>query len=294
MSVCAPGRRYAPAMQVRDVADPMDFLDRATGLLMQDEARHNLQLGILGTLRDHPEVYPDFHLWLVEDGPEVQAVAIRTPPFHLTIARPRSDGALATLAGHLAVTGAEVPGVVAAEPEASGFARAWTELTGARTVTGIRQGGYRLTEVLPVPAAPGRSRLAAEHDHALLEAWFEAFLDEALPDAPRRSTGSEVETREGKLWLWEVECRPVSLAGFTGPTPNGVRVGPVYTPPDLRGRGYATSLVAEMSAWLLASGRTFCFLFTDLANPTSNSIYRRIGYEHVFDAAELRFEPASG
>jgi predicted GNAT family acetyltransferase len=85
----------------------------------------------------------------------------------------------------------------------------------------------------------------------------------------------------------------VSLAGFGGSTPNGVRIGPVYTPPESRGHGYATSLVAHVSARLLERGRRFCFLYTDLANPTSNAIYERIGYERVCESDEIGFKPRS-
>ena len=95
--------------------------------------------------------------------------------------------------------------------------------------------------------------------------------------------------------LWEVDGASVSLAGWGGPTPNGIRVGPVYTPPELRGRGYATALTAEVSQRLLdgrlfVGGRRFCFLYTDLANPTSNAIYERIGYERIAEAAEIVFD----
>jgi uncharacterized protein len=90
--------------------------------------------------------------------------------------------------------------------------------------------------------------------------------------------------------LWEDE-EAVSLAGWGGRTPNGIRIGPVYTPPELRRRGYASALTAELTAMLLRD-RSFCFLFTDLANPTSNSIYQRIGYEPVTDIDEWIFEPA--
>ena len=89
--------------------------------------------------------------------------------------------------------------------------------------------------------------------------------------------------------LWD-DGGPVSLAGFGGGTPNGIRIGPVYTPPELRGRGYASALVAALSAELLAAGRRFCFLYTDLANPTSNRIYERIGYRRVCESAEIAFE----
>ena len=64
----------------------------------------------------------------------------------------------------------------------------------------------------------------------------------------------------------------------------------MYTPPELRGRGYASAVTAELSAELLAEGRSYCFLYTDLANPTSNRIYQTIGYEFVCDSAEYAFE----
>ena len=90
--------------------------------------------------------------------------------------------------------------------------------------------------------------------------------------------------------IWEDGGEPVSMSGYGGRTPNGIRIGPVYTPPEHRGRGYATSLVAEQSARLLREGRMFCFLYTDLANPTPNAIYERIGYARVCDSRQIAFE----
>jgi predicted GNAT family acetyltransferase len=91
-----------------------------------------------------------------------------------------------------------------------------------------------------------------------------------------------------------VDDRPVAMSGHSGPTPNGVRIGPVYTPPGERGRGYATNLVATQSQWLLNHGLRFCFLYTDLSNPISNSIYERIGYRQVAESAEYSFTPSTG
>ena len=87
----------------------------------------------------------------------------------------------------------------------------------------------------------------------------------------------------------------VSIAGWGGATPNGIRIGPVYTPPELRRHGYATALTADLSQSLLDGrlfdgGRRFCFLYTDLANPTSNAIYERIGYVRAAESAEILFE----
>ena len=100
---------------------------------------------------------------------------------------------------------------------------------------------------------------------------------------------ARLDGSSGGLVLWWHDGVPVSMAGFGGPTPNGNRVGPVYTPPELRGRGYATACVAELTARLLNEKR-FVFLYTDLANPTSNSIYQKIGYRPVCDVDQYRFE----
>src|SRR5690242_10534580 len=115
-------------MDVRRVKDPAAFLEAASPLLMADEARHNLILGIAGTLRDHPSHYPDYGLWLAKEGPDTVGAALRTPPNNLVLARPRDDLAIEALA---ATIDDELPGVVAALPEAETFAAAWAARTGA-------------------------------------------------------------------------------------------------------------------------------------------------------------------
>lgn len=161
----------------------------------------------------------------------------------------------------------------------------------------MTQGIYSLTRVRPTPACSGRPRRAEHADLELLLQWVGEFLDETAVSADREHMNRMVDRRlagddEG-LWVWDHDG-PVSMAGFGGATPNGIRIGPVFTPPERRGRGYATALVASLSEWLLRRGRRFCFLYTDLANQTSNEIYRRIGYERVCDSADIRFEASSG
>jgi predicted GNAT family acetyltransferase len=125
--------------------------------------------------------------------------------------------------------------------------------------------------------------------------WLRAFADEALHEAPHvediELTYRRREADPDGAWLVWDDDDPVSLAAYGSPTPSGIRVGPVYTPPERRGRGYATALVAELTAERLAAGYGFCFLFTDLANPTSNAIYARIGYEPVADWDQWSFQP---
>ena len=104
----------------------------------------------------------------------------------------------------------------------------------------------------------------------------------------RRTGPGRLAGGDAGFLLWE-DGEPVSVAGYGGPTPNGIRIAPVYTPPPLRGRGYGSAVTAALSSRLLASGRRFCFLYTDLANPTSNKIYVAIGYRRVCDSVEYAF-----
>jgi hypothetical protein len=272
---------------------PDRFLERTRRLLLSDEARHNLILGIAGTLVEHPDAYRAAHLWLVEHHGEPVCAGLMTPPFNAVVSAEREEGALTVLAHGVRARSISLPGVTGALPESERFAEAWTRETISRASRHMTQGIYSLTQVRPGPACSGRARRAESADRELLLDWVGAFLDEAAVSADREHMERMIERRltaadEG-LWLWD-DDGPASMAGFGGATSNGIRIGPVFTPPQLRGRGYATALVASLSEWLLRGGRRFCFLYTDLANPTANEIYRRIGYEHVCDSADIRFE----
>lgn len=277
-------------MSERTLEDPVEFLEAASPLLLEDEARHNLILGIAGTLRDSPALYPERRLWVVENSEGVAAAALQTPPFNVVLARPRTEAALEALVG---AVGDAIPGVVGALPEVELFADAWSR--GRRARIAYRQGVYALERVEPVSGVQGGMRAVTPADRPLLREWWRAFTEEALAEGPpepermERALDHRLGGKGAGFVLWE-DGGPVSLAGFGGSTPNGIRIGPVYTPPELRGRGYASALVAALSEELLAGGRRFCFLYTDLANPTSNRIYERIGYRRVCDSAEIRFE----
>jgi GNAT superfamily N-acetyltransferase len=284
-------------VDVRRIDDPAEFLARAGPLLLQDEARHNLILGIAATLREHPDFYPTRRLWLAESETAVHGAALRTPPHNLVLARPVGDAAVDALAEAVADDD-DPPGLVAAVPEVDAFLAAWERRTGRTPARRRSQGIYALEHVESVPRPEGRPRDADTGDEELACAWWRDFAIEALGDAEpdERQVAHAVRHRlEADGWgiaLWELGDRVVSLAGFGGQTPNGIRIGPVYTPPELRGHGYATALVADLGAKLLASGRRFCFLYTDLANPISNRIYERIGYEWVCESAEVVFDAA--
>lgn len=277
---------------VRRASNANAFLTEIAPLLLTDEARHNLMFGILDTLVNDPGFYPEFHLWVVLDGGVAVGAGLMTPPFNLLIAKPARDGALRALARTIAREGVAPPGVSGVLPEAREFARAWSQETGTRLRETLAQRVYRLDRVMPVPAPPGWMRRADGSDRDLLVAWIRAFGREALPHQrsdPERVVDRRIDggDRSG-FFVWE-DGRQVSVSGFGGWTPNGIRIGPVYTPPAERRRGYATALVAALSTDLLDHGRRFCFLYTDLGNPTSNHIYQEIGYRPVCDAVEIAF-----
>jgi hypothetical protein len=284
-------------MQVRRFDDAEAFRRVAVPYLVRDEARHNLLLGISSTLLQKPDLHPVFDLWVVSDGDEVVGAAVRTPPLNLVLAQPSTDAALEALVDRLLSEGQALPGVVAAVPEVEAFVGAWTAALGVDPTIVFRHGIYELRVVMPVPRAPGRARPATREDRDQVIAWTLAFADEVLPEETDRERHVRLvdarldATEDSGLWIWDDDGAPRCLSGYGGPTPNGIRIGPVFTPPEDRGRGYATSLVAEQSRWLLETGRSLCFLYTDLDNPTSNALYRRIGYRMTAEAKEIRFDP---
>ena len=274
-------------MNVAQLTDVDAFLERAGPFLIEREPLNNLLLGITGTIRADDGRFPERSFWVVDDGGRVVGAALRTPPYNLVLTDMVAEAVDALAA---AVT-ERLPGVVGLRPGVDRFAGAHS---GAATLLRA-QGVYALERVEEVPRS-GHGRPAEPRDRDLLVAWWRAFVAEALhehgPEGGREAESVDVRLRAQHtgIRVWEHGGEVVSLAGWGGPTPNGIRIGPVYTPPELRGRGYATALVAELSQLLLDQGRRFCFLYTDLANPTANAIYRRIGYVQVGESAEYRLE----
>ena len=274
------------------------FLDAAGPLLLRDEARHNLIFGICATLVEAPAAYPVCHLWTVESAGESVGAALMTPPFNLVVAQPADGAALQFTAETLAGQGVDLPGVTGAVPEADLFGESWEKQTGAGRQLRMSQGIYAVRTAEPPEEVAGEMRFASADDRQLLVDWTLAFESEALPEgAPRQNVEDIVARRlaskTGGIALWDDDGRTVSLSGFGGGTPHGIRIGPVYTPPQFRRRGYASALVGRLSRHLLDGGREYCFLYTDLANPTSNRIYMNVGYELVCESADYVFQPAS-
>jgi len=282
------------AVDVEDFRRAEKFLEHTRAELELNEAANSLMLGVCGMLIEHPERYQEPPcLKTVSDEGGLVVAALMTPPHNLMVYHHRGDlhaGARA-LVESVFDEGWSVPGTVGPEEAAAVAAEAWMARTGRGSHLAQRLRAYKLSRLaIPLPEQ-GRLRLATEEDVDLVAAWRCGFEREihGKTDEERSLRASLDRIQARDIFLWE-DGRVVSLAMQNRPTRRGISVGLVYTPPELRGRGYATACVGELSRLLLASGWEFCALFADAANPTSNRIYQRIGYEPVCDYHEYRFE----
>lgn len=151
------------------------------------------------------------------------------------------------------------------------------------------------TVIDPPRPAGGRLVRATPAARDVAVRWWSEFVDEShvIDDGPA-SRVAAVESRiaDQQLWLWEEEGTHVSMVAVNPAVAGVVRIGPVYTPPDRRRHGYASSAVAAISRRALEAGAHTCMLFTDLSNPTSNKIYADLGYRRFGEWEETAFTPA--
>lgn len=283
-------------MLVRRPPDVQTFLAEAGPFLAEREAEHNLLFGICSQLVRDPVTFGGgpAYLAISEVAGRIVGAAVRTPPHNLVLSEIDDLAAIEPLVADVGEAIDSLPGVLGPGKAASAFARTWCERDGGGVTLTMVNRIYRASRATPPSDVAGSMRPYRDADHDLVIRWFDAFVQEALPEEATSDSSESMLVRrlgdpEGGLRLWEDDGHPVSLAGFGSRTPNGIRVGPVYTPPELRRKGYASGLVGRMTVELLEGGHRFCFLFTDLANPTSNGIYQRIGYEPVTDVEVYAF-----
>lgn len=277
-------------LQLTVHTDIAAFLALAEADLARDEVTNGLMLGVALRLRQDPAHYeqPPF-LATVQQCDALIAAATMTPPYGLLVyaAVDEPRPALRLIAEALIEAQWPLPTVNGVAPLARAFADVWQTLTAGLVTLLMGLRVFELRTVTPPRWPPGRFRQATQADAELVFAWCDAFYREAAPAGTTpRPLHVERAIAEGNFYLWEDGGRPVSLAGKGRRTAHGASVGPVYTPPTWRGRGYASACVATLSQLILDEGKDFCTLFTDLANPTSNHIYQQIGYRPVCDFAE--------
>ncbi|MEU0986080.1 GNAT family N-acetyltransferase [Streptomyces sp. NPDC005953] len=274
--------------------DVDDFLVRAEGFLRPRLALHTTLLTVADKLQTRgADAYGDEApaFGRLERAGETIGTFHRLAGGRLFIAALSPEHA-ESLALRMKGLGHSLPGVTGDHNAVTAFAEAWQRLTGATPTLGIRLGLYRLGTLTPVDPFPqGRGRLLGEQDREQLMSWLRGFATDVQEDVTI-DADSWASTRfaDKRYTFWETpDGTPVSLAGSTSMVSHMVRVDPVYTPAHLRGRGYGGAVTVEVTRAALAAGATDVVLFTNAANPTSNALYQRLGYEPVTNISVYDF-----
>ncbi|MFC1442448.1 GNAT family N-acetyltransferase [Streptacidiphilus sp. N1-10] len=267
------------------------FHSAAAAYLAADPVRNTVLLTVADTVRSRgPHAYGGdlparFGWWRGQDS-TVQGAYVHTPPFRPTLG-PMPDEAARALVRKWRSSGATAPGVSGGVGLVRTVGEEWAATGGGWTVF-RDQRLFRLGELTPPqPESPGSARLADAADVPLVVRWFEEFSESIGEGSGNIPTQAQRRVAAGNLVLWVLDGAPVSMAGFSRVIAGQGRVAPVYTPSELRGRGYAGMATVAASRALRAAGAAEVLLYTDLANPTSNALYQRLGYRPVEDVTVL-------
>lgn len=293
-----------PGPRLQFYADAADFLAAAADHLAADPVVSTVVTTTAHRLlaqQANEAAQPNRDWWLVvrDQSGAVVGTGMRTATFapYPLFLLPMPDEAALSLAHTLHDRGEEVLAINGALPTVQLCAAGLTQLAGGRVEVSQHTRLHELGELTPPAPAPGRLKVATEDDLELVVEWFDAFMGDADEQAgrPRGASAHEIpdhaqllrRLRAELLWFWVNEAgKPVHLTGANPASFGVARIGPVYTPPAQRGRGWASNAVAEVSWRIQAEGARVC-LFTDQANPTSNMIYTALGYRPVVDMANL-------
>lgn len=276
--------------------DIPQFCEAVWPLLLEAEADYCVHVAIVQRLKENGyapysvDELPQPLLLTVQSDRQIELVALQTLKTKMAVTR-GSEPAMKCLAEGLAARQWQGKGVLGIYPSVQQLAEHYERISRRTKLLKVQLRSFRVNSVTMPPAAPGALHRATSADRLVLARFlkaFDAFLGEVIEEDYQSRADRIIG--EGRAYLW-MNHEPVAMALWTGRTPRGVRIGGVYTPPEFRRRGYASNLVAHLSKQLLNEGRTFCFLNTDLSNPTSNSIYQKMGYKPTCDSAIWEFAP---
>jgi GNAT superfamily N-acetyltransferase len=281
-------------MEVVAHSDAGEFARLARPLLEPDLLRHTSVLTVLHDVGRG--AFEPAAMLTVHEGGAVVGALLRTGDWPALVSGVPVRCAPAVVDALLRAD-PDTPGAQGPAAEVEAFAAAWSARTGAAVTVGKRMRLFALDELRPPVGVPGAARAVGPDDDAAIDriaAWrvaFDAEIDGARPPAhtPRHDVSRALAAGAGEL-LWEVDGEPVAQAAARAVTAGMSRIGPVYTPPPLRGRGYAAAVTAAAAQWALDRGARHVLLYTDLANPTTNRLYPRLGFRPRYDALELHFK----
>ncbi|MBN2789684.1 MAG: GNAT family N-acetyltransferase [Candidatus Delongbacteria bacterium] len=267
-----------------------EFKSKVMPFLEKNEDKNNLAIGILKKLVINKNNYSDSDPFtaIIDDKGIVLLVLLMTPPYNLQLIGEKI--AIETAVEGLLKANISIPGIIGRKELCRIFEKIWTEQTDCKSETAMDQRIYRLDKVESVLSTEGHFKIADENDAELLTEWMIAFNDYINEDVDKERARKSIQNLISKqrAYIW-VDNEPVSMCLGLRETFNGITVSGVYTPEKFRRKGYATSCVAQASKILLDEGYKYCTLYTDLSNPTSNSIYQKIGYKPIADSVMIKF-----
>lgn len=287
---------------VEITTDPAAFLALAEETLAADPVVTTVVATVTSRLVGEPLPTDRPQWWAVVRGDqgEIAGLAMRTartPPYPMFVLSMPDEAALA-LARAVHERGESVGGLNGSLPAAEICAAELAGLQGDAVEVAQHTRLFELGELVAPKGVPGGLRLATVDDLDLAQHWINRFMHDADeqagrdPDEAGREAIAPEDLRkrveQGTYWFWiDAAGERVHLTAGGPPSYGVARIGPVYTPPEQRRKGYASAAVAQVSQIFLAQGARVC-LYTDQANPTSNGIYQAIGYRPVVDQVNLR------
>jgi hypothetical protein len=277
-------------MRVVTHADAKSFLSVTQAALEMQEVANSLMLGVCMRMAQYPErIKTPPCLKTVEDQQGLVLAGMMTPPYKLVVFGHRGDwaeGARCLIESVLA-DGWTAPGVMGPADIAPIVVVRWAVVTGQNYTLHKQLRVFELRQVVTLVPARGRLRTAVEADQELVSRWWYEFNEQIFgrANAEDSENSARLHIAQQDLYLWD-DPAPVSMAMTTRPTRHGISISEVYTPPELRRRGYATACVGELSRKMLREGWQFCSLFANCANPAANAVYEKIGYRPVGDYNE--------
>jgi GNAT superfamily N-acetyltransferase len=283
-------------MQITVYGKASLMLESVESLLLSREAENNLMIGLLYRLKRAEEQGQSLtdHLWTV-NNPDGYPVLVNLLNSHnLVVASVGivSDQIILIAAEHLNGNHPMIPGIVGPVTVVESLAKQRNLQGLGQPDSVMNQRIYQISRLEDIPYSSGSLKRVEIGDINLIRSWIQAFREDigepASLEAAEQMGKKAIE--EKSLYMWKDGPHYVSMAGHVRPTKNGTVIGYVYTPPMWRGKGYASSCVAALTQHLLDDGYAFCSLYTNLANPTSNHIYTRMGYLPIQDSMMVRYQ----
>ena len=273
-------------MQIIQYREIQDFLNENEALLIQNESFHNLMLGLAYAIRDKKIETTMPLFYSISEGQDVIACALRSNDDRPLIVTHMPHQAIDLLIQDLLVNGIELAAVVGEESSATYFENQWTKTKKLNYKINIHLGIYECFKVILPREILGELVEANEDHKEVLREYIRGFNQECFPNSPILDENIEKlmnrHLQNKSIFLLKTKNNEiVSMVANTRSTLNGGTISLVFTPPNLRGKGYASCAVALLADKIITDGKKFANLFTDLTNPTSNSIYQKIGFVKI-------------